>query len=99
MSPTKGKEIKMNSILLTAWAALIVCFVALLIYRGQLARYEDEQLFLNDEVTYEQQFQQTLVRRLQRIEPVVSLVGGAAAVATVCGVGIYVWGVWQQLQS
>ena len=39
-----------NPILLIIWAALAVCFIALLMYRGQLTRYEDEQLFLNDSI-------------------------------------------------
>jgi hypothetical protein len=99
MSPTEGKEIVMNPILLTVWAVLVGCFFALLVYRGQLSRYEDEQLFLRDEVTPEQQMHENLVRRLKKLEPVVRLVGGAAALATVCAVGIYVWDAWQKIQS
>ena len=38
----------MNPILLTVWAVLTACFLGLLMYRGQLTRYEEEQLFLND---------------------------------------------------
>jgi len=89
----------MNSILLIVWAVLLVCFLALLVYRGQLARYEDEQLFLSDEVTPEQEAQQNIVRRLQRIDPIVKIVGGAAGLATACAVGMYVWDAWQHLQS
>jgi len=90
----------MNSILLIVWAVLIICFLALLVYRGQLARYEDEQLFLNnDEVSPEQEMQQSIVRRLEKIDPIVKIVGGAAGLATACAVGVYVWDAWQRLQS
>lgn len=89
----------MNSILLIVWAVLIVCFLALLVYRGQLSRYEDEQLFLSDEVTPEQEMQQNIVRRLEKLDPIVKIVGGAAGLATVCAVGMYVWDAWKQLQS
>jgi hypothetical protein len=89
----------MNPILLTVWAVLVACFVALLLYRGQLARYEEEQLFLSDEVTPEQQHRDSLVRRLQMLEPIVRLVGGAAALATVCAVGLYVWDAWKNIPS
>jgi hypothetical protein len=99
MSPFKGKEIVMNPILLTVWAVLVACFLALLVYRGQLARYEEEQLFLRDEVTEEQRKQESLVRRLQKIEAVVKVVGGAAGLATVCAVGTYVWDAWQRIPS
>ena len=89
----------MNSILLIVWAVLIVCFLALLVYRGQLARYEDEQLFLGDEVSPEQEMQEAIVRRLQKLDPIVKIVGGAAGLATAFAVGLYVWDAWQKLQS
>jgi len=89
----------MNSILLIGWAVLIVCFLALLVYRGQLSRYEDEQLFLGDEITPEQVMHQSIVRKLQKIDPIVKFVGGAAGLATACAVGMYVWDAWQRLQS
>ena len=89
----------MNSILLIVWAVLIVCFLALLVYRGQLSRYEDEQLFLGDQVTPEQEMQQVIVRKLQQLDPIVKIVGGAAGLATAGAVGVYVWDAWQRLQS
>ena len=89
----------MSPILLTAWAVLVACFVALLIYRGHLIRYEDEQLFLNDEVTPVQKHRDSLVNRLQRLEPIVYVVGGAAALTTVCAVGLYVWEAWKSIPS
>lgn len=89
----------MNPILLIVWAVLIVCFLALLVYRGQLARYEDEQLFLGDEVTPEQEMQEAIVRRLQKLDPIVKVVGGAAGLVTAFAVGLYVWDAWQKLQS
>ncbi len=89
----------MNSILLIVWSVLITCFLALLVYRGQLSRYEDEQLFLNDEVTPEQELQQSIVRRLEKIDPFVKVIGGAAGLATAFAVGMYVWDAWRILQS
>ncbi len=88
-----------NAILIAVWAALALCFLALLIYRGQLTRYEDEQLFLNEEVnTHEQQEQQEIVRRVNRLTPLVNLFGGAAGLLTASVIGIYVWNAWQQLK-
>jgi hypothetical protein len=88
-----------NPILLFVWAALAVCFLGLLMYRGQLTRYEDEQLFLNEETNKAEQEQQTkIVSRVKRIEPLVRIFGGAAGLVTACIVGMYVWNAWQQLQ-
>jgi len=89
----------MNSILLIVWSVLITCFLALLVYRGQLSRYEEEQLFLNDEVTPEQEMQQSIVRRLEKIDPFVKIIGGAAGLATAFAVGMYVLDAWRNLQS
>ncbi len=88
----------MNPVLLTVWAVLTACFLALLVYRGQLTRYEDEQLFLNDTTTNEEQRQSNIVRRINRLEPVVRGVGAAAGIATACAVGIYVWDAWKSIQ-
>ena len=80
-----------NPILLFVWAALAVCFFGLLMYRGQLTRYEEDQLFLNDEINRSEQEEQTrIVRRVRRIEPFVRLAGGAAGLVTAGIVGMYV---------
>lgn len=89
----------MNPIFLTVWAALTLCFLALLVYRGQLTRYEDEQLFLNDSVgRNEQEAQTAIVSKVRRIEPAIRLFGGAAGLVTACAVGIYVYDAWQKIQ-
>ena len=88
----------MNPVLLIVWAVLAVCFLALLIYRGQLTRYEDEQLFLNDESnTNVKEEQSKIVRRVNRIEPLVRACGGAVGLVTAGVVGIYVYHAWKIL--
>lgn len=89
----------LNPVLLTVWAVLSACFVGLLIYRGQLTRYEDEQLFLNDDANLQAKDTRTsIVRRIERIQPLVRIVGGAASAVTICAVGIYVWEAWKTIQ-
>ena len=43
--------------------------------------------------------QEAIVRRLQKLDPIVKIVGGAAGLATAFAVGLYVWDAWQTLQS
>lgn len=89
----------LNPILLAVWAVLAICFVGLLMYRGQLTRYEDEQLFLSDAANKNEMEQQTqLVRKVKKLEPLVRLFGGAAGLVTASVIGIYVWDAWQRLQ-
>jgi hypothetical protein len=88
-----------NPILLTIWAALAVCFLALLMYRGQLTRYEDDQLFLNEDANRSEQEQQNkIVSRINKIEPVLRVFGGAAGLVTACIVGMVVYDAWQRIQ-
>lgn len=89
----------LNPILLTAWAVLAAVFFGLLIYRGQLTRYEDEQLFLGDSATkHSVEERNQIVNRVQRIQPIVRMVGMAASLTTAFAVGIYVWDAWQRIQ-
>ena len=88
-----------NPILLFIWGALALSFLALLIYRGQITRYEDEQLFLNENTNKVEQEQQTqIVRRVKKIEPLVRIFGGAAGLVTAGVVGMYVYDAWLRLQ-
>jgi uncharacterized protein HemX len=88
-----------NPILLFIWAALAIGFFGLLMYRGQLTRYEDDQLFLNEDTNKAEQEQQTeIVRRVKKIEPLVRIFGGAAGLVTASIVGMYVYDAWQRIQ-
>jgi hypothetical protein len=90
---------EIKPVLLIVWAVLAACFGALLIYRSQLTRYEDEQLFLNEEVnTGVHEEQSRIVKRVTRLEPLVKLCGGAVGLMTASVVGIYVYNAWKVIQ-
>ena len=90
----------MNSIpvLLIIWAAISACFLGLLAYKGQLTRYEEDQLFLSDIRSNEQQLQGEIVRKVTKIQPFVRVFGVAAAVMTACIIGIFTYDAWQHLK-
>lgn len=90
----------MNAIpaLLLIWAVIAACFLALLAYKGQLTRYEEDQLFLNETETHDQREQTEIVRKVKKLEPFVRVLGVAAAVMTVCIVSIYTYDAWQHLK-
>ena len=85
-------------IMLIIWGVVAACFLALLAYRGQLTRYEEDQLFLNDTETHEQQQQNEIVRKVNKIGPAIRVLGFAAAAMTVSIVGIFTYDAWQRLQ-
>ncbi len=81
------------------WAALAAAFLALLAYRGTITRYEEDQLFLNESAnTAEHQRQDDIVRRCNRLQPIVRVFGGAAGLLTMGIVGMYVWDAWQHFR-
>jgi hypothetical protein len=84
--------------LLIVWAAILACFLGLLAYKGQLTRYEEDQLFLNETVSQEQQLQSEIIRKVTKIQPFVRVFGVATAVMTAGIIGIFTYDAWQHLK-
>ena len=84
-------------VLLIIWAAVAACFLGLLAYKGQLTRYEEDQLFLSDIRSNEQQLQGEIVRKVTKIQPFVRVFGVAAAIMTAGIIGIFTYDAWQHL--
>ena len=85
-------------VLLIIWAAVAACFLGLLAYKGQLTRYEEDQLFLSENRPHEQTMQSEIVRKVNQIAPFVRIFGVAAAAMTACIVGIFTYDAWQHLK-
>jgi hypothetical protein len=84
--------------LLIVWAGLAACLLALIAYKGQLTRYEEDQLFLNENVNQNEHKQQDeIVRKVNKIDPFVRLFAGATGLMTASVVGLFVWQAWQSL--
>jgi hypothetical protein len=85
-------------VLLIVWATVVACFLGILAYKGQLTRYEEDQLFLSETVSHEQQIQSEIVRKINKIQPFVRVLGVASAVMTAGIVGIFTYDAWQHLK-
>lgn len=90
-----------SPILLYLWGGLFFAFVALLVYRGQLTRYENDRLFLDDEeaaiVQHNKQQHDQLLRRISRLRPLVGSFAVAAGLVTATVVSMYVYTAWQNI--
>ena len=84
--------------MLIIWAVVTVCFLLLLAYRGQITRYEEDQLFLNGAQSNEEKEQSEIVRKVNRISPLIRIFGGAASIATLSIVGLFAYDAWQHLK-
>jgi hypothetical protein len=85
-------------LMLIVWAVVAACFLALLAYRGQLTRYEEDQLFLSETESNEKREQNEIVRKVNKLEPFVRILGFAAAAMTAGIVGLFTYDAWQHLK-
>ena len=88
-------------VLIVIWAVLTGLFLALLAYNATITRYEENQLFLDDASAnaIEQQQQNSILRKVQRLLPVIRTLGVLSAIFTVLIIVIYTWDCWQKLQG
>jgi hypothetical protein len=85
-------------VLLIIWAAVVACFLGLLAYKGQLTRYEEDQLFLSDIRANDQELQSEIVRKVTKIQPFVRVLGIVSAIMTTGIIGIFTYDAWQHLR-
>lgn len=84
--------------LLIIWAVVTVAFLLLIAYRGQITRYEEDQLFLNGAHSNEENQQNEIIRKVNRLAPFVRLLGGATGVITAGIIGLFIYDAWQKFQ-
>jgi hypothetical protein len=86
------------TIVTIVWAAVLVVFLGLLAYKGQLTRYEEDQLFLDDNVDGGRMTQSEIVRKCRALTPYLRACGGMAGLLTFGVAGMYVWDAWVKLR-
>ena len=88
-------------VLIVVWAVVTGLFLALLAYNATITRYEENQLFLDDASASanEQQQQSSILRKVNKVLPMLRVLGSASAILTVLIIAIYTWDCWKKLQS
>jgi hypothetical protein len=77
-------------IMWSVWSLFIVLTAALYIYRSNLTRDEEDQIFLDDSFEHEKSAQAAIVAKVNRVQPILRIVMWLAAIATVFVIGYYV---------
>lgn len=83
-------------LLLIIWGAVTLMFIVLMIYRSTLVMHEDDQLFLSDADSHMQREQTELQHRMDKLQPLVRLLGAASGMLLVAMAGIWIWRAYQQ---
>jgi ABC-type uncharacterized transport system fused permease/ATPase subunit len=80
-----------------AWAVIITFLLVLLVYRSNLTRYEEDQIFLDESANHQKKEQEEILVKVNRIQPWIRIVTGATCALTVGILGVYVWDALQHL--
>ncbi len=79
---------KFVPVMWSVWIVLVVIMAVLYIYRSNLTKDEEDQIFLDDSFDHEKSAQAAIVAKVNRIEPYVKLSLWLAGLATL-GVLVY----------
>ena len=82
--------------LLIAWGIVTGILLILLFYRSTLTRQEDDQLFIDESSASKATEQQQLIAKVNKINPLVKIVGAASGVMILAIAG---WAVYIGLNS
>jgi len=82
--------------LLIAWGIVTGLFLVLLFYRSTLTRQEDDQLFIDESSASKATEQQQLIAKVNKINPLVKIVGATSGVMILVIAG---WAVYLGLNS
>jgi hypothetical protein len=78
-------------VMLIVWAILTTILVILLIYRSTLTMREDDQLFLDDSGSHMEQEQKELLIKVNKLTPIVNLLGATSGLLILVIAGIWVY--------
>jgi len=73
------------------WGILAVVAAALYIYRSNLTRDEEDQIYLDDAFQNERLAQETIVAKVSKVDPMLRVAVWLVAGWTVLVVAYYVW--------
>ena len=74
------------------WAVITAALIIVLIYRSTLSMHEDDQLFLDESTANIRAEQEALLRRMNKITPIVRILGALSGVLILVIAGIWVYG-------
>lgn len=80
------------------WGVVVVIMAGLHIYRSNLTKNEEDQIFLDDSFDHEKAEQAAIVARVNKVEPVLKIAEWVAVGMTVVVVAYYVRDILVQLE-
>jgi hypothetical protein len=82
----------------SVWGVLVLIMSGLFIYRSNLSRDEEDQVFLDDAFNHEKTAQAAIVTKINKVQPLVKAATVLVGVATLFVVGYYVMDIVNQFK-
>jgi hypothetical protein len=80
------------------WGLIVAFAAALFIYRSQLTKDEEDQIFLDDSFSHEQAAQAAIIAKVNKIQPLLRVALVLVSVATLFVIGYYIVDVMNQFK-
>jgi hypothetical protein len=80
------------------WSAVVVLTAALYIYRSNLTKDEEDQIFLDDSFAHERNAQAAIIAKVNKVQPILRIALWMVGIATLFVVGYYIVDVLNQFK-
>jgi len=88
----------MVPVMWSVWAGLVLILAALYLYRSNLEKDEEDQIFLDDAFNHVKSAQNAIVAKVNKVQPILRASMILVGVATVFVVGYYVMDIVKQFK-
>ncbi|HLY43877.1 MAG TPA: hypothetical protein VKR52_21880 [Terracidiphilus sp.] len=82
----------------SVWGLLVVLTAALYVYRSNLERDEEDQIFLDDSFEHEKTAQAAIIAKVNKIQPLLKVSWLLVGIATACVIVYYGFDIYNQFK-
>lgn len=80
------------------WSTIVLLTAALYIYRSNLTRDEEDQIFLDDSFEHEKSAQAAIVAKVNKVQPILRIALWLVGITTLFLVGYYIVDMFNQFK-
>lgn len=82
----------------SVWGLLVVLTAALYLYRSNLEKDEEDQIFLDDSFEHEKSAQAAIIAKVNKVQPLLRIAMWLVGIASLCVVVYYCFDVYNQFK-
>ena len=82
----------------SVWGVFVVLAAALYLYRSTLTKDEDDQIYLDEAFSHEKSAQESIIAKVNKIQPLIRVSIWLVAISTVFVIGYYILDIINQFK-